>query len=221
MNLTMNVNNQIRDSRSEYKLNELSENDVPDNPLLLVQDWLQQATQFGIRDANATVVSTVDDFMTPTSRIVLVREITDSSLVFFSNYASAKGGHVDKRPKTSCLFYWRELERQIRLEGTLEKSTHAVSQEYFSTRPRSSQIGAWASPQSQIISGRETLEKMFQEAERKFDGVSVIPCPPFWGGFVFTPSKIEFWQGRESRLHDRVVSTKGANNTWTKSRLAP
>ena len=218
----MSSKDQMRHSRSEYQLSELSESDVPSNPLLLVRQWLDQATQFGIRDANAAVVSTIDNALTPTSRVVLVRDISDSSLVFFSNYTSAKGVHIEKKPMASLLFYWRELERQIRLEGILEKSSNAVSQEYFSSRPRSSQIGAWASPQSQTIESRKTLEELFQAAERKFDQVTTIPCPPFWGGFVFNPHKIEFWQGRESRLHDRIVTIKNAEEgSWIKSRLAP
>jgi pyridoxamine 5'-phosphate oxidase len=155
----------------------------------------------------------------PSQRVVYLREVKDHQLVFYTNYQSRKGSEIDQNSLASILFFWAQAERQIRLEGKLEKAPAAISDQYFQGRPRNSQLGAWASEQSKVIESRQTLEERLNFFEEKFKDQE-IPRPPFWGGYLFKPVYFEFWQGRPSRLHDRI-SYKSEENNWKKYRLAP
>jgi pyridoxamine 5'-phosphate oxidase len=171
-------------------------------------------------DPNAMVISTVDSEMRPSSRTVLLKSFDENGFVFYTNYDSRKAAHIAANPHVSLLFFWSEAARQVKIRGTAEKIPAAESLKYFLLRPRGSQIGAWVSAQSSIISSRALLEEKFQEIKRKFRDKEV-PLPSFWGGYRVIPDQIEFWQGRTNRLHDRFEYTKQPDGTWTVERLAP
>ena len=207
--------------RRQYGEHGLIEGELPLNPIELFNTWLTQAADNEIVvEANAMVLSTeVDD--QPTSRTVLLKDLTDAGFTFFSNYESRKGKQISENKNVSLLFPWYPMERQVIVIGSATKIARGDSEKYFATRPRGSQIGAWASEQSAALSSRQELEDKFKELETKFSQDSVIPTPPYWGGYVVNPISIEFWQGRYSRLHDRIRYVREKNNNWQIKRLNP
>jgi pyridoxamine 5'-phosphate oxidase len=207
--------------RRQYGEHGLIEGELPLNPIELFNTWLTQAAANEIVvEANAMVLSTeVDD--QPTSRTVLLKDLTDAGFTFFSNYESRKGKQISENKNVSLLFPWYPMERQVIVIGSATKIARGDSEKYFATRPRSSQIGAWASEQSTELSSRQELENKFKELETKFAKEEVIPTPPYWGGYIVYPISIEFWQGRYSRLHDRIRYVREKNNNWQLKRLNP
>lgn len=205
--------------RRSYTLKELGKSSVSPNPFEQFAVWMKEALDSSILDPNAMVLATASGEGIPFARIVLLRKFDEKGFVFFTNYESSKANDLANNKNVSLLFFWAELERQIRISGKVKKVSKVESQLYFATRPRESQLGAWASNQSSVIASREVLEKKFEEIRKKFEGKS-IPLPPFWGGYRVTPKKFEFWQGRESRLHDRI-SFKLEAGQWKIERLAP
>ncbi len=207
--------------RRQYGEHGLIEGELPLNPIELFNTWLTQAAENEIVvEANAMVLSTeVDD--QPTSRTVLLKDLTDAGFTFFSNYESRKGKQISENKNVSLLFPWYPMERQVIVIGSATKIAREDSEKYFATRPRSSQIGAWASEQSAELSSRQELENKFKELENKFAKEEVIPTPPYWGGYIVYPISIEFWQGRYSRLHDRIRYVREKNNNWQIKRLNP
>lgn len=205
--------------RREYLQKGLNETDTADNPVSQFSLWFNESLELGLLDANAMTLSTCTPDGKPSGRIVLLKSFDEKGFVFYTNYNSRKGIELISNPFASLLFYWEELSRQVRIEGTAEKLSSAESAEYFSTRPLESKLGAWASPQSSVISNRDELEKRYEELE-KFYAEQVIPKPEHWGGFRIVPEKVEFWQGRPNRLHDRIMFYK-ENAGWIKKRLAP
>ena len=207
--------------RRQYGEHGLIEGELPLNPIELFNTWLTQAAENEIVvEANAMVLSTeVDD--QPTSRTVLLKDLTETGFTFFSNYESSKGKQISENKNVSLLFPWYPMERQVIVIGSATKIARGDSEKYFATRPRSSQIGAWASEQSTELSSRQELENKFKELENKFANEEVIPTPPYWGGYIVDPISIEFWQGRYSRLHDRIRYVREKNNNWQLKRLNP
>ena len=207
--------------RRQYGEHGLIEGELPLNPIELFNTWLTQAAENEIVvEANAMVLSTeVDD--QPTSRTVLLKDLTEGGFTFFSNYESRKGKQISENKNVSLLFPWYPMERQVIVIGSATKIAREESEKYFATRPRSSQIGAWASEQSTELSSRQELENKFKELENKFAKEEVIPTPPYWGGYIVYPISIEFWQGRYSRLHDRIRYVREKNNNWQLKRLNP
>lgn len=207
--------------RRQYGEHGLIEGELPLNPIELFNTWLTQAAENEIVvEANAMVLSTeVDD--QPTSRTVLLKDLTEAGFTFFSNYESRKGKQISENKNVSLLFPWYPMERQVIVIGSATKISREDSEKYFATRPRTSQIGAWASEQSTELSSRQELENKFKELENKFAKEEVIPTPPYWGGYIVYPISIEFWQGRYSRLHDRIRYVREKNNNWQLKRLNP
>lgn len=205
--------------RREYSSRTLSEDDVAESPIEQFAIWFRQALASDLPDANAMTLATATASGKPSARIVLLKGFDESGFRFYTNYESRKGRELDQNPQASLCFYWAELERQIRIEGTVEKMSSEASAEYFSKRPRLSQLGAWASSQSEQVPSREALEEKFEEMKARFEGKE-IPLPDFWGGFELNPHYIEFWQGRPSRLHDRIAYEK-EDSAWSIKRLSP
>ena len=207
--------------RRQYGEHGLIESELPANPIELFNTWLKEAAANEVVvEANAMVLSTeVDD--QPTSRTVLLKDLTDQGFTFFSNYESRKAKQILENNNVSLLFPWYPMERQVIVIGSATKTSKAESDSYFASRPRGSQIGAWASAQSEELSSRGELEKRYAEFENKWPAGSVIPRPDFWGGYVVYPISIEFWQGRYSRLHDRIRYVREKNNNWQIKRLNP
>ena len=172
-------------------------------------------------EVNAMTLATVDAKGKPSARIVLLKGYTHDGFVFFTNYESAKGQELSANPNAALLFFWKELERQIRIEGTVEKISEADSDAYFHSRPAGSRIGAWVSPQSKVIPGRNFLEENYQKLMMQYPDENKVPRPPHWGGYIVKPVSFEFWQGRSSRLHDRLSFTQNAVGEWIRVRLAP
>ena len=199
--------------------NELNETSVDKNPFIQFTKWYESILNSKLNEPTAMMLSTADANGNPSARIVLLKEIDDSGFVFYTNYRSRKGKDLKGNPKAALTFFWDELRRQIRIEGSIKKISRETSKEYFSSRPRESQIGAWVSAQSSVIPNREILENKFDELDEKF-GNEEIPLPDFWGGYRLIPSYFEFWQGRENRLHDRICYKK-ENDEWKIFRIAP
>jgi len=210
----------ISDYRREYMSKGLDCEDLIENPFKQFEYWFRQASEAGIQDPNAFSVATVDAENSPTIRTVLLKLFDEQGFVFFTNYNSQKSKHIKLNPQVAMLFAWLSLNRQVKIEGHCEKISTAASLKYFATRPRGSQIGAWCSDQSEVIESRSFLEQKYREAAEKFKTGS-IPLPSSWGGFRIIPQRIEFWQGRENRLHDRFQYTRQSDNTWSIERLAP
>ncbi len=189
------------------------------DPLLFFDKWFREAEAAQITEINAMTLATADAQNRPHARIVLLKGMDDAGFVFFTNYDSDKGREIAANAQVSLLFFWKELERQVRIEGTIEKVSAADSDTYFQSRPVGSRIGAWASPQSREIPHRHILDTNYARYEQEFSGVEV-PRPPHWGGYRVVPSRMEFWQGRSSRMHDRILFTREGGE-WKRSRLAP
>lgn len=209
----------IADIRKDYQLKSLSEAEVAKNPFAQFSVWWDEAVASDIDEVNAMALSTVSEKGRPSSRIVLLKGYDEQGFVFFTNYNSDKGRQIDQQQFVSLLFFWKELERQIRIEGFAIKVAPEESDAYFNSRPSGSRLGAWASPQSQKITDRSVLEQELERVAAQY-GENNIPRPSHWGGYRVVPSRIEFWQGRSSRLHDRILYEQVDGN-WQISRLAP
>ncbi len=205
--------------RREYKQNELDEHSVDANPFVQFEKWFSDAQNAQVLEPNSMLLATSGAQNIPNIRAVLLKIFDERGFVFFTNYASDKAKEIEENPNVAVEFLWLDLERQVRIIGSCEKISSAESLAYFMKRSRSSQIGAWVSEQSKIISSRKLLSLALQKMKEKFKN-GEVPLPDFWGGYRVVPTKIEFWQGRESRLHDRVLYTK-KESKWEISRLAP
>jgi len=214
---------QLADLRQTYAQRTLTETDVQPDAVRQFRAWLDEALAAKIDEPTAMTLSTVDVTTgQPSSRVVLLKGLpADDGFLFFTNYDSHKGRELATQPLAALNFFWPALERQVRVEGRVEKASDAVSTEYFQSRPRGSQLGAWASPQSQPVPDRAELEAREQVMEHRFAGQELLPRPPHWGGYVLRPTRVEFWQGRPSRLHDRLQFNRQADGSWQISRLAP
>jgi len=213
------TNEFLQNLRQDYKSATLDEADVDNNPITQFKKWFDQAVDAQVFEPNAMTLATADKAGRPDARIVLLKGVDENGFRFFTNYLSAKGKELKRNPYAALVFFWSDLERQIRIEGIVEKLDKETSEEYFNTRPIASQIGAVASPQSQIIPNRTFLEEKFEELKTKSDGKSIAK-PAHWGGYIVKPTRIEFWQGRRSRLHDRI-NFELIKGNWVKTRLAP
>jgi pyridoxamine 5'-phosphate oxidase len=207
--------------RRESEDHGLTEADLGTDPMGAFLVWLGAARVAGLHEPNAMVVSTADGHGLPSSRMVLLKTVDERGFVFFTNLDSRKGRELRDNPATALLFPWHPLERQVRVEGTASQVDDAEADAYFASRPRGSQLGAWASPQSEVVPGREYLEERYARQSDRFDGVDVIPRPSAWGGYRVRPHRIEFWQGRPGRMHDRIVFDRADDDTWFAERLAP
>lgn len=213
------LNDKIKTIRQDYSKFQLLEKNINSDPLIQFGIWLQEAFENGDEVANAFTLSTVNEFNHPSSRIVLLRDVSHGGFTFFTNYTSHKGRDIEKNNHVSLLFFWKELQRQVRIEGFVQFLSEDESTIYFKSRPRESQLAAIASEQSNVISNRNELENSFSKITKLFKDKDVIK-PLHWGGYVIIPNKIEFWQGRESRLHDRILYSL-KNNLWKIERLSP
>jgi pyridoxamine 5'-phosphate oxidase len=206
--------------RREYARSSLSEADVDGDPIRQFQAWFEDAVAAGLPDPHAMTLATATPDARPSARVVLLRGCDERGFAFFTNYESRKGRELAANPHATLVFYWHDLERQVRVEGRVERTSAAESDAYFRARPREAQLGAWASDQGAVLASREALEARLQEILRRFpDGD--IPRPPHWGGFRVVPEAVEFWQGRPGRLHDRLRYRKRDGGGWTIQRLAP
>jgi len=211
----------IVELRREYRRASLTEKDADPDPIRQFERWLEQAVTAGLPEPTAMTLATVGADGRPAARIVLLKHVDSRGLVFYTNYDSRKGTELSGHPVAALLFHWVELERQVRFEGRVARVTGAESDAYFATRPRGARLGAWASPQSRVIPDRGWLEGEFAAAGERFAAAAEnVPRPPHWGGFRVTPEAVEFWQGRESRLHDRLRYRREAGR-WRIERLAP
>ncbi len=209
----------LKNIRRDYKHSELSKASVNKDPFVQFNNWFSEIVDAKIIDPSAMVLATVAETNMPSARIVLLKEVDEKGFVFFTNYLSRKAKDLKKNPNASLLFYWKEMDRQLRIEGIIEKVKTKISEEYFHTRPRESQISAWVSKQSSIVPDRNFLDKKYNELDEEF-GNDEIPLPDYWGGYRLIPEYFEFWQGRESRLHDRICYREEKGN-WKIFRLAP
>ncbi len=213
---TVNINH----LRTNYSLEQLEEKNINKNPFKQFELWMRIALERNLYEPNAMNLSTVSKKGKPSSRIVLLRGFDNRGFVFYTNYFSRKGIEMVSNPYAALTFFWAPLEKQVRIEGSVVKVSKATSDAYFKSRPRESQIGAWASHQSELIKSRSELDKTVENLTLKFEGKS-IPRPPHWGGFCLIPDRIEFWQGRLNRLHDRILYEKKKGSNWKISRLSP
>ena len=211
----------LADLRKTYAQRTLSEADVLPDAVHQFRVWLNEALAAQLDEPTALTLSTVSATGQPSSRVVLLKGLPDEAgFLFYSNYDSRKGQELAARPQAAINFFWPGLERQVRVEGRIEKAPETLSTEYFQSRPRSSQLGAWASPQSQVIANREELEAREAHVAEEFGAQDPLPRPDNWGGYILKPHRLEFWQGRPSRLHDRIVYELEGQG-WKRSRLAP
>lgn len=211
--------NFLKHFRREYLSAEMNESDMLEDPFRQFMEWLEDATRSGIDDPNAMALATVDGAGRPSVRMVLLKDAREEGFVFYTNYESRKGQELAKNPNAAVMFFWPGLDRQIRIEGTVERTSLDESDEFFDSRPLNSRISAIISPQSKVIPGRDSLEEKFNDYRKLFDDQN-LKRPDHWGGFILKPLRYEFWQGRENRLNDRIQYTK-VEDEWSISRLAP
>jgi pyridoxamine 5'-phosphate oxidase len=212
-------NEKISQIRREYNLQSLNEADVRTNPIEQFSVWMDDAVKANCTEPTAMVLATSTFEGKPSARVLLLKDFNESGFVFFTNYESKKSKQILQNPYGAMVFYWSELERQVRIEGSIKKVSEKKSDEYFNTRPEKSKIGAWASPQSQVIASRKYLESLKSDFQEEFAGKTILR-PPNWGGYILYPTLIEFWQGRPNRLHDRIQYSL-QNSEWIIERLAP
>jgi pyridoxamine 5'-phosphate oxidase len=210
----------LAELRKEYSKSSLDFSTIHKNPLTQFSLWFDEAISAKVMEPNAMNLATISKDGRPSGRVVLLKGIEDEKFIFYTNYQSSKGKDLDTNPACSLTFFWPELERQIRISGIAERTDSESSEKYFQSRPRASQVGAWASPQDSIIGSREILEARVAEIEKRFEGKDKLPKPHQWGGYAVKPFEMEFWQGRPSRLHDRILFTK-LDDEWKINRLAP
>lgn len=211
----------LRSAREHYTKGDLRRATMADDPMQQFAKWLTEYSSLNRVDFNAMTVSTIGKDGYPHSRVVLLKGVEDNGFVFYTNYESDKGREMAAEPRVALTFFWPEMERQIRVEGLVEKIPEADSNAYFRERPRESQIGAWASPQSCEVDGENDLSDRYKAMVERFKSTNDIPRPPHWGGYIVRPKMIEFWQGRPSRLHDRFRYQLQADGVWSLHRLAP
>ncbi len=213
-------NTVIENLRKNYAGQSLDINDVASDPFLQFNDWFKAALSAEVPEPNAMTLATATPDGKPAARVVLLKSFDQNGFVFYTNYNSRKGQQLETNPNAALCFLWLELHRQVRIEGTVSKISAEASEKYFQSRPKGSQIGAWASAQSSVIQTRKELEDSFAKLEQQYEKEAVLPKPPHWGGYCLNPTRIEFWQGRRSRLHDRVQYTM-KDGVWKLVRLAP
>lgn len=212
--------NELHALRTEYAKASLDIDSVNTDPFLQFEKWLTEAINAGVKEANAMCLASIGADGRPSQRIVLLKGVENRKFLFYTNYQSKKGTQLDANPVCALTFFWPDLERQIRIEGIVSRVSVEKSTEYFQSRPRGSQLGAWVSPQSLAIKDRQILENRLAEMEKKFNGVEKLPKPQQWGGYAVEPVLFEFWQGRPSRLHDRIEFVM-VDSDWRINRLAP
>lgn len=216
--MDLNKNN-LHDLRQEYRTAQLTEKDVESDPILQFGKWFSAAVAVQLYEPNVMTLATADRYGKPSARIVLLKGFNENGFVFYTNYESKKGQDLLENPQAALVFFWPELERQVRIEGVVSKVDPQTSANYFHSRPAASQIGALASPQSKVLDSRKSLEEKAADLTKQYEGRE-IPCPIHWGGYLIEPMHIEFWQGRTSRLHDRIVYDL-VDGSWIINRLAP
>lgn len=214
------MSDRIADLRRDYRAQSLSETDVDPDPLVQFGRWLDEALRAELLEPTAMTLATATRDGAPAARIVLLKDVGPAGFTFFTNYDSAKGRELADNPQGALVWFWAELERQVRVTGTVARADAGVSEAYFSSRPLDSRLGAWASPQSQVIPDRAALEARMADAAARFNA-ETVPRPPHWGGYVLSPSVVEFWQGRPNRLHDRLRYRRNSAGAWVIERLAP
>ncbi|MEM9545050.1 MAG: pyridoxamine 5'-phosphate oxidase [Bacteroidota bacterium] len=212
--------NGISEMRETYDKGTLDESHVVSDAIKQFEIWFQEAKEADILEPNAMALSTLGLDGTPQSRIVLLKGLEEEGFIFYTNYESDKGKEIAKNPNASLLFLWKSIQRQVRVSGTIEKVSREKSERYFHSRPKGSQVGAWVSPQSRVISDKEKLHKRKKELLKQYKDEDKLPLPDFWGGYILIPTKIEFWQGRPNRLHDRLRYTREEKD-WKIERIAP
>lgn len=211
----------LKDLRQDYRSSSLLEEDIEKTPLKQFEKWFKDALKAEILEPNAMTLATASKEGIPSARIVLLKDYDEDGFTFFTNYSSNKGQQLAENPFAALVFFWGDLERQIRIEGVIEKISIHESTSYYHSRPKGSQLGAWASPQSSVIPNRTFLELNLKKLEEQYKNEEIIPKPDFWGGYRLIPNLIEFWQGRSNRLHDRIVYKRQKDESWTIERLAP
>lgn len=209
----------IADIRKDYRKATLDETIAGNDPLVFFNRWFTEAERANAAEVNAMTLATTDADHMPHARIVLLKGLDEQGFIFYTNYESAKGKQITANPHVALVFFWQELERQVRIEGITEKIDPAQSDAYFLSRPPGSRLGTWSSPQSEVISGRDVLEQRYRNYEAAFAG-KAVPRPAHWGGYRVVPHRVEFWQGRSDRIHDRIFFVR-ENNAWLRYRLAP
>ncbi len=214
-------NKTIASLREDYTSKKIRIQDFDPNPIQQFASWFEEALNSSVKEPNAMTLATASKLGRPAARIILLKGFDENGFIFYTSYKSRKGKELEENPYTALVFFWKELQRQVRIEGSVEKISKRKSAKYFQSRPKSSQIGAWASAQSQVIKNREVLERNVESLEIRYAEETALPKPPNWGGYLVNPTLIEFWQGQPSRLHDRIRYTKKRGNKWIIERLAP
>ena len=215
------MNKQLENLRENYNRKTLTISEVASTPFEQFNVWFQEALTAKIKEPNVMILATATPDGRPSARTLLLKGINKKGYIFYTNYNSQKGQDLAVNPQAALLFLWLDLQRQVRIEGQIERLSFEDSEKYFQSRPKGSQIGAWASPQSQVITSRTVLEEKVKVLNQQFAKVDQLPCPPHWGGYLLSPQRMEFWQGRSNRLHDRILYELQREERWRITRLAP